>query len=106
MNQPRFPLFDRPPYDPELLMVDGMPTIIADDPDRDITDHEVIIEPHDARSDFCVSIPVRSVVSSIAGPAIEIGPFTLDTPEVAKLYNQLARHINRFPSEFKTGASA
>lgn len=69
---------------------------------RDVIDHLAILEPHDDRSDECVSLPVRSVISATCGPAVEIGPFTLDTPEVAKLYNALASHVAAFPSEFHT----
>lgn len=68
---------------------------------RDVIEHSCVLEPHDDRVDQCVSIPVRSVISAIAGPAIELGPFTLDTPEVVKLYNALVQHINSFPGEFE-----
>jgi len=72
---------------------------------REVIDHPTILEPHDDRTDQCVSIPVRSVISATCGPAVEVGPFTLDTPEVVKLYNALASHINSFPSEFQERAS-
>ena len=85
-QRPRFELFDR--------------TGKYDD-DRQVIDGPVILEPHDDRSDMCVSLPVRSVISSTAGIAVEIGPFTLDSPEVVKLYNALADHINAFPSEYR-----
>jgi hypothetical protein len=81
----RFPLFDR--------------TGEYDDY-REVIDQPTILEPHDDRTDQCVSVPVRSVISATAGPAVEIGPFTLDTGEVVKLFNALGRHIDRFPSEF------
>lgn len=68
---------------------------------RDVINESATLEPHDDRTDMCVSIPVRSVISATAGPAVEIGPFSLDSPEVVKLYNALADHINRFPSEFR-----
>lgn len=71
------------------------------DDHRMVVDHPAILEPHDDRTDECVSIPVRSVISALCGPAVELGPFTLDTSEVVKLYNALAQHINEFPSEFK-----
>lgn len=71
------------------------------DDHREVIDGPVMTEPHDDRSDQCVSLPVRSVISATAGPAIEIGPFTFDTSEVVKLYNALSSHINNFPSEFK-----
>lgn len=67
---------------------------------RTVIDQSAILEPHDDRTDECVSIPVRSVISAIAGPAVEVGPFTLDTSGVVKLYNALAQHINNFPGEF------
>ena len=67
---------------------------------RTVIDQLTVLEPHDDRTDECVSIPVRSVVSAIAGPAVEVGPYTLDTTEVVKLYNALAQHINGFPGEF------
>lgn len=68
---------------------------------REIVDHPCVLEPHDDRTDGCVSIPVRSVTSAVAGPAIELGPFTLDTHGVVKLYNALSQHIQSFPSEFR-----
>ncbi|OBB15500.1 hypothetical protein A5731_00600 [Mycolicibacterium conceptionense] len=71
------------------------------DSHRDVIDAPCVLEPHDDRTDMCVSLPVRSVVSQTAGVAVEIGPFTLDTGEVVKLYNALAAHINTFPSEFR-----
>ena len=96
-----FPLFDRPPYKPEVADIDGVTHIIVDDPDRDFTDDELVLEPHDTRTDMCVALPIRSVVSSGFGPAIEIAPFTLDSKDVAALYNLLGRHIARFNSEFR-----
>lgn len=86
MSLHRFPLFDR--------------TGEFDD-FREVVDHPTVLEPHDDRTDQCVSIPVRSVMSAISGPAVEVGPFTLDTGEVVKLYNALAGHINNFPNEFQ-----
>lgn len=56
----RFPLFDR--------------TGEYDDY-REVIDQPTILEPHDDRTDQCVSVPVRSVISATAGPAVEIGPF-------------------------------
>jgi hypothetical protein len=81
----RFQLVDR------TSEFDDLRTIIADD---------CVIEPHDDRTDMCVSIPVRSVISAAVGPAIEIGPFTLDTSDVVKLHNTISDHINSFPTEF------
>lgn len=86
----RFPLFDR--------------TGEFDD-HREVLDQPTILELHDDRTDGCVSVPVRSVVSSIAGPAIEIGHLTLDSGEVVKLYNALSSHINSFPSEYRVRSS-
>jgi hypothetical protein len=82
----RFPLFDR--------------TGEFDD-HREVLDQPTILEPHDDRTDGCVSVPIRSVVSSIAGPAVEFGPFTLDSDEVVKLHNALVSHINSFPSMYR-----
>lgn len=82
----RFPLFDR--------------TGQWDDY-REVIDHPCVLEPHDDRTDQCVSLPIRSVLSATCGPAFEVGPFTFDTSEVVKLYNALASHINSFPSEFR-----
>jgi len=84
--QGRFPLIDRTGQSDDF---------------REVIDGPVMLEPHDDRSDQCVSLPVRSVISAVAGPAVEIGPFTLDTGEVVKLHNALAAHINSFPSEFR-----
>lgn len=75
------------------------------DDHREVLTDDCVIEPHDDRTDMCVSIPVRSVISATAGPAIEIGPYTLDSPEVVKLHNTLADHINSFPSEFRVRQS-
>ncbi|WP_166905971.1 hypothetical protein [Mycobacterium sp. DL440] len=68
---------------------------------RQVVDQPTILEPHDDRTDQCVSIPVRSVLSAVSGPAVEIGPFTLDSSEVVKLHNALGAHIRAFPSEFR-----
>lgn len=72
---------------------------------REVIDGPVMLEPHDDRTDQCVGLPVRSVISAVAGPAVEIGPFTLDTGDVVKLYNALASHINCFGSEFRMKGS-
>lgn len=71
------------------------------DDHREVIDQLCVLEPHDDRADECVSIPVRSVISAIAGPAVEVGPFTLDTPEIVKLYNALSAHINTFRADYR-----
>lgn len=72
---------------------------------REVIAGPVTLEPHDDRTDMCVSVPVRLVISSTAGPAIEIGPFTLDSRDIVTLYNALAAHINTFTGEFKVRKS-
>ena len=71
------------------------------DDHREVIGETVLTEPHDDHSDTCVTLPVRSVVSAIAGPAVEIGPYTFDSPEVVKLYNALADHLNSFPMQYR-----
>jgi hypothetical protein len=93
----RFPVFDHERKS-GVEVIDGVPTIIND---RDVVEEHCIIEPSDERVDFFASIPVRSVITAGCGPAIEIGPFTLDDNDIVKLYNALSAHINNFPGEFK-----
>lgn len=72
---------------------------------RAVIDGPAMLEPHNDHTDMCVSLPVRSVISATAGPAVEIGPFTLDSGDVVTLYNALAAHINTFTSEFTVRTS-
>ena len=98
----RFPVFDGQ-YKPEVVVVDGVPTICNV---HEVIEELAVLEPSDDRNDFFVSIPVRSVRNEGCGPAVEIGPFTLDTREIVKLYNALARHVNNFAGEFQFKGAA
>ena len=98
-----FPVFD---YERKsgIEVFDGVPTIIND---RDVVEEHCVLEPLDERVDFFTTIPVRSVITAGCGPAIELGPFSLDDNDIVRLYNALGRHINTFPSDFKVrGESA
>ncbi|MCE5291583.1 MAG: hypothetical protein LLG14_20415 [Nocardiaceae bacterium] len=83
---------------PEVEVIDGIPTICTD---RTVLVEHGEIEPTDDRIDTFVSIPMRSVHTSTGGICFEIGPFTLDAGEIAKLQNALADHINSSPDEFR-----
>lgn len=93
----RFPVFDGE-YKPQIEVIDGVPTFFQV---HDVLNELTVLEPADERTDSFASIPVRSVWTDGCGPAIELGPFTLDDREVVKLFNALAKHINTFPSQFK-----
>ncbi|MDM3894798.1 hypothetical protein [Mycobacterium intracellulare] len=97
MSHSRFPAFD---YDrkPVWDVIDGVPTICNE---RDVLADLTVLEPLDERNDSFAAIPVRSVITAGGGPSIELGPFSLDTSEVIKLYNALAAHINSFSGEFR-----
>ena len=97
-----FPVFDGQ-YKPEVFVSEGVPTICQA---HDVIDELTTLEPADDRTDFFASIPVRSVWNPSCGPAVEIGPFSLDTREIIKLYNALAKHINNFPGEFTLKGAA
>lgn len=98
-----FPAFDHERKS-GVEVIDGVPTIIND---RDVVEEHCILEPLDERVDYFTTIPVRSVITSGCGPAIEIGPFSLDDTQIVMLYNALGAHINAFRSEFKVrGESA
>lgn len=87
----RFELFDHPEV--KLTVIDGVTHI--GDPDRDIVQEFGFIEPRDARTDMCVSVPVRSALQ-YGDPTFEIGSLGLDGRECVDLYNALADHINTF----------
>lgn len=91
-----FPVFDHARKS-GVEFIDGVPTIIND---RHVVEEHCILEPLDERVDFFATIPVRSVITAGCGPAIEIGPFSLDDTQIVKLYNALGAHINTFRSEF------
>ena len=93
----RFPVFDGQ-YKPEVVVVDGVPAICNV---HEVIEELTVLEPSDDRTDFFAAVPVRSVWNEGCGPAVEIGPFSLNTREIVKLYNALARHINNFADEFK-----
>lgn len=97
MTQSPFPVFDGE-YKPEVIVIDGVPTICHA---HEVLDELTVLEPGDDRTDGFVAVPVRSVWNEGCGPAVEIGPFTLDDREVVKLYNALTQHINNFPSQFR-----
>lgn len=103
MTDVRFPILDGD-YRPEVEVIDGVPTLFAR---RDVIEELTLLEPSDVRTDSSVTIPVRSVWNPACGPAVEVGPFTLDDCEVVKLYNALGRHINSFPHNYRlTGGTA
>ena len=93
----RFPTFDGE-YKPDVVVIDGVPTLCAK---HDVLDDLTVLEPVDDRNGYFTSIPVRSVWNPGCGPAVEIGPFSLDDGEIIKLYNALGKHINSFRSEFR-----
>jgi hypothetical protein len=99
----RFPVFDHD-RKPEVEVIDGLPTILNQ---RDVLQEFEALEPLDERVDFFATVPMRSCITPNAGPSFELGPFCLDTTEVIKLYNALAKHANSFPDDFqKKKASA
>lgn len=90
-------MFDRSKYHVNDA---GIPTI-GDDPDREVLEEAVMLEPYDQRTDTSVYVPVRSSWQSACGPAFELGPFTLDSADTARLHNAMIRHFKRFPGEFQ-----
>lgn len=102
MTQPRFPIFDGE-YKPDVEVIDGVPHIF---PRRDVIQELAVLEPADDRNDFFASVPVRSVWHPDSGPAVEIGPFSLDDTEIVKLYNAIGKHINTFGSDFRLSGEA
>lgn len=90
-NEARFSLFDHP--EAKSTVIDGVTHI--GDPDRDIVQEFGFIEPRDARTDMCVSVPVRSALQ-YGDPTFEIGPLGFSPRECIDLYNALADHINTF----------
>ena len=67
----------------------GLPLI---DPDREVLAHSGYLLPTDERTDEFVGMPVR--VSDLAGVGIvlEIGPFTLDPRDVARLVDAIGAY--------------
>lgn len=97
MSHNRFPVFDGD-YKNEVQVIDGVPHIFAK---RDVLEELTILEPVDDRNDLFATVPVRSVWNPFCGPALELGPFSLDESEVIKLYNAIIKHINAFRSGFR-----
>lgn len=98
MSDIRFPVFDGE-YKQEVEVIDGVPHLFAK---RDVVEELTVLEPVDDRNDFFASVPVRSVWNPGSGPAIEIGPFSLDDTEIIKLYHAIGRHINTFQNHYRT----
>lgn len=96
MREHRFPVFDGD-YKQDIDVIDGVSHLI---PKRDVVEELTILEPADDRTDLFATVPVRSVWNPACGPAVEIGPFSLDAREVIKLHNAIAKHINTFRSYY------